>query len=131
MTTRSNTILLVDDDPKTLDLVSFILREEGFEVMTAPDGRLALDAVAQQTPALVLTDLNMPFVTGWEVLAEVHAREPGVPVLLVTAQTSSEARAQAAAMGAADYITKPIDLDALLACVRRHMLDDVGSGSSV
>jgi len=54
-----------------------------------------------------------------------------VPVLLVTAQTSSEARAQAAAMGAADYITKPIDLDVLLACVGRHMRDDVGSGSSV
>ena len=113
----SHHILVVDDDRAIRELVSTVLSEDGFAVATAANGREALARIAAQPPALVLLDLQMPIMSGWEVLAELRAAQVQVPVVFMTA--GYRAKAEAERHGADGYVAKPFDVAEVLQVVAR------------
>ena len=116
-------ILVVDDQPINVQLLKRKLEREGLEVATASSGREALASVAREKPALILLDVMMPEMDGIEVCQRLHAGEDTrtIPVIFITARTSKEAKLEGLAVGAVDYITKPIDLDETLARVQTQL----------
>lgn len=114
-------LLLAEDDPHALRILAGFLIEEGFEVMVAPDGGAALDLLKSERFSLLITDLDMPRATGLDLLAYVRQEGLDLPVIIITASSDTDARAQADAMGAADYLNKPIMLDALLERISRQL----------
>ena len=110
-------ILVVDDDPGIRDVVTMVLRDEGFPVATATNGRQALASITAARPELVLLDLNMPVMTGWEVLSQLQAALAGIPVVVMTAAQGGQAEAQRC--HADGYLGKPFDLEDLLTVVER------------
>lgn len=112
----SRTILVVDDDPDTLQLLQSILAAQGFAVVTARNGPEALEVVNQQTPALVLLDVMMPQMNGYEVLERLKSKHATsqVPVILVTARTQDDDVMTGYQHGADYYITKPYTAKQLL-----------------
>lgn len=111
-------VVLVEDDPHIADLVVLYLRNAGFRVHLAPDGRRALDAVRSRQPSLVLLDLGLPGdIDGVEVCREIR-RTSGVPVIMVTARDDEADRIAGLELGADDYVTKPFSPGELVARVR-------------
>ena len=94
-----------------------VLEEEGFAVSTARDGWQALDRIAAQHPDVVLLDLQMPMMSGWQVLEQLRAQDIAVPVVIMTA--GYRAAEEAAKHRVAGYLAKPFDLDELVAVVER------------
>ncbi len=116
---KSKTILVVDDDRDLLTLVAFVLESEGYQVMTASDGSEGLARLEEKMPNLVLLDMKMPVMNGWEFAQEFQARyEKRPPVVVLTA--AEDARKRAMEVGAAAWVGKPFDLDALVAVVAKH-----------
>ena len=99
-------ILVVDDDPKILQLVRMYLEREGFRVITAADGLAAISAIRERTPRLVVLDLMLPTIDGFEVLRAARA-ESDVAVLMLSARGSTADRISGIASGADDYLPKP------------------------
>ena len=116
---REPYLLVVDDDPGQRSLVETFLRSQGHRVETAASGADALKRAESAPPALVISDVRMPGMTGLELLRAVKRAHPGLPVLLVTAYAGVRDAIGAIRDGAADYLEKPIDLDELAALVRR------------
>jgi CheY-like chemotaxis protein len=116
-TTATAQILVVDDDPDIRSVVEAILSGEGYRVTTAANGRLAWEAISQQQPNVVLLDLQMPVMTGWELLDLLREQGMQVPIVVMTA--GYRAKAEAERHGAAGHLAKPFDLDELLATVER------------
>ncbi len=113
------TVLVVDDDQVLLDLLACVLEDKGYRVERATDGRQGLEAVGRSMPHLILLDMNMPVMTGWEFARELHARyDRSAPIVVVSA--SDDARRWAEEIGACQWIRKPFDLDSLLSVVRQH-----------
>jgi len=113
-------VLVVDDDPASRELLQEFLAAEGLEVATASDGRSSLEAFRRLEPDLVLLDVNMPLVDGFEVCRRLKGN-PGtrlIPVVLVTALTATEDRVRGIKAGADGFLTKPFDHSELLAHVR-------------
>lgn len=118
--TRPKTVLVVDDDQDILSIVSLILEEEGFKVETAADGREGLEAVEQGMPDLILLDMKMPIMNGWEFAREFHARyDNKVPIVVLTAAEDAKKRAEE--IGAVGWIGKPFDLDHVVSVVERNV----------
>ena len=115
----STCILVVDDDPDIRDVVADTLRDDGYEVCTAADGREAMAHIREGRPRLVLLDLQMPSMTGWEVVERLRAEGIAVPVVFMTA--GLRARAEAERHGVAGYLAKPFGLDDLTALVTRFV----------
>jgi two-component system NtrC family response regulator len=111
-------ILVVDDEPAQRELVAGFLRKQGFEVVLAGDGKEALARFKQDAFTLVLTDQRMPGVSGLELLAALRAVTPEVAVIVMTAYGTIETAVAAIKAGAADYLTKPLNLDELLHRIR-------------
>ena len=112
-------VLVVDDDRGILSTVRDALETEGYTVATAPSGEEALSAVEQQRPDLIMLDVNMPQVDGWEVLSRLRAAAgQQTPVVVMTAGYG--AQDQALASGAQGYLGKPFDLDDLYTTVEAH-----------
>ena len=111
-------ILLVDDDLELLGLVSFALRQTGYVVIEAPDGRTALQAFERERPDLIILDYNLPGMNGLEVLKQVRGSGSRVPVMMLTVRASEEDQVRALDLGADDYLTKPFSPRTLLARVR-------------
>jgi DNA-binding NtrC family response regulator len=114
-------ILVVDDEPSARSGLAKLLDQEEYEVDTAADGLLALELVAERTPALILTDLKMPNMDGMELIARIREKNPEIPVIVATAFGDVSSAVQAMRAGAEDYLTKPIDFDALLLLVERTL----------
>jgi DNA-binding response OmpR family regulator len=115
--TRKLTVLAVDDDQAILDLVSTILRIAGVEVATAVDGEAGL-ALAQVTrPDVVLLDIMMPRMDGYDMCRALKASDDPPKVVMITAKTSSEDELSALAAGADDYIRKPFRPEDILRAV--------------
>jgi DNA-binding response OmpR family regulator len=100
------TVLVVDDEPMLRKLLSSLLRIEGFEVLEAPDGQVALDMVKAQEPDLVLLDVMLPVRDGLDVLGDLR-QTTDVPVILVSALGEEADRVLGLKMGADDYVVKP------------------------
>ncbi|MDD5642023.1 MAG: response regulator, partial [Syntrophales bacterium] len=115
------TLLVVDDEPRILQMVSGILQDEGFEVATAADGETALKLVAEEPPDLVLLDIALPGKDGLEVLQELKARSPALPVVMISAYGSVENAVKATRLGAYDFIEKPPNADNILLTVRNAL----------
>jgi len=112
-------ILVVEDDPDLLALVEMILSDAGYPVLTAPEGRTALLRVAEEMPALVLLDMRMPVMNGWEFAREFRARYGrAVPIVVVTA--AENARDRAEEIGAEGWLAKPFELEDVLRAAERH-----------
>ena len=120
MTTRSApSVLVIDDEAGILETLRILLRNEGFTPITALGGKAGLDALETSSPDIVLSDIRMPTISGIEVLAAVKARDPQLPVVLMTAQASMQSAIQAVNEGAFYYIQKPFRNDELVAILRR------------
>jgi len=110
-------ILLADDDPSILRALRITLSARGYEVLTASDGRAALEAATTEPPDLLVLDLGMPGLTGVEVIEGVRKRS-ALPILVVSGRTDSADKVAALDAGADDYVTKPFAMDELLARIR-------------
>lgn len=117
MTAKKTTILTADDDPQLLRLVTRNLEFEDYAVLTARDGKQALDLILQYTPDAVLLDVMMPRMDGFTVCQRVREFS-AVPIILVTARGQDQDKVRGLDMGADDYLTKPFNVDELLARVR-------------
>jgi two-component system OmpR family response regulator len=110
-------VLVVDDEANIAELVATALRYEGFEVHTAADGAGALAAVRDLAPDLVVLDVMLPDVDGFELQARIRRDGQHVPVLFLTARDAIEDRVRGLTLGADDYMTKPFSLEELVARV--------------
>jgi two-component system, NtrC family, response regulator AtoC len=119
--TEAAKILVAEDDDLTLELLATVLQGEGYEVVTATDGREALDKLAAAPFDLVLSDIQMTRASGLEVLQSVLRDHADTPVVLITAYAEPGAAMDAITTGAADYLAKPVDIVALRATVRRAL----------
>jgi len=102
--------LVVDDDPTAVELLQEFLVAKGYEVLTARDGAEALQTVKEERPSLILLDIRMPTMDGLEVLRQVRQFDQEVAVIMVTGVNEEAIGQQAMALGAFDYIVKPLDL---------------------
>jgi two-component system, cell cycle response regulator DivK len=109
-------ILLVEDNEMNRDMLSRRLRRRGYEVVIAVDGDAALDAALREAPQLVLMDMSLPVMDGWEATRRLKAdsRTQDIPVIALTAHAMTEDRDRAIDAGCDDFDTKPIDLERLL-----------------
>jgi two-component system, NtrC family, response regulator HydG len=114
-------ILVVDDEASARSGLSKLLGQEGYTVETAADGLLALESIAENPPALVITDLKMPNLDGMGLLSKLREQNLPIPAIVTTAFGEVSFAVQAMRAGAEDYLTKPIDFDALLLAVERTL----------
>ena len=112
-------VLLVDDDPGLLKLLSYRLRSAGFEVKAVDSGRDALDALESFHPRLVISDLRMEGMDGMALFDSIHSQRPALPVIILTAHGTIPDAVDATRRGLFGFLTKPFDSDQLLDCVRR------------
>ena len=123
-------ILIVDDEENITEFIGRALRLQGFKTICAHDGDQALSAVEEELPDLVILDLMLPKMDGWEVCRRVKSTPATkkIPIIMLTARTSTEDVVQGLNLGADDYIKKPFPLDELLARVkvllRRNIFDE-------
>jgi DNA-binding NtrC family response regulator len=103
-------ILLVDDEPSLRRVMSRSLLRAGFDVIQAPDGRVALELARAQQVDAVISDVRMPGMGGLELLDRLQREVPGLPVVLVSASTELEGRRHALELGAFDFLRKPLEL---------------------
>lgn len=113
----SSKILVVEDDRNLLDTIKYNLRKEGYDVITAVDGAEALDVASREKPNLIILDLMLPKVSGFEV-CRILRKEMTVPILMLTAKAEETDKIIGLEIGADDYMTKPFSLRELLARVR-------------
>lgn len=114
---KEETILLVDDDPVILKLVSANLKIRGFNVITAENGEIALNVLEETTPDLVLLDLLMPKIDGTEVCRRLR-KSSSIPIIILTAAGEANKMIELLNLGADDYITKPFGIEELMARIR-------------
>ncbi|MGE5105117.1 MAG: sigma 54-interacting transcriptional regulator [Betaproteobacteria bacterium] len=107
-------ILLVDDDPDLLKLISLRLTSAGYRVRTADSGEMALASIAVQRPAAVITDLRMPGIDGLQLFEAIHRQHPAMPVIILTAHGTIPDAVNATQRGVFGYLTKPFDSQDLL-----------------
>jgi putative two-component system response regulator len=121
--TNKGRILAVDDTPASLKLLSEILNDEGYEVRAAINGRLALHAAIDSPPELILLDIRMPGMDGFEVCRQLkaHPKTCDIPVIFVSAISETGEKVQGFELGAVDFVTKPYQREELLARVRTHL----------
>ncbi len=123
-------MLAVDDFPETRLLVQKALERQGYEVDEAACGAAALDAIAARAPDVVLLDVNMPDMSGLEVLATVRRLHPGLPVILVTGRDAENDRVTGLDLGADDYLVKPFSVRELAARIRSVTRRTAGNPAS-
>jgi two-component system cell cycle response regulator DivK len=109
-------ILLVEDNEMNRDMLSRRLLRRGYEVVIAVDGQQGVDLAASELPAVILMDMSLPVIDGWEATRRIKASDTTrhIPVIALTAHAMAGDREQALAAGCDDYDTKPIDLERLL-----------------
>ncbi len=119
---RASKVVVIEDDPEMINLVKLILKKEGFDVTGAMGGRDGLDAIEHLNPDLVLLDLMMPDIDGWEVYQTMKANDQtkNIPVIIITAKAQSIDKVLGLHIAKVDdYITKPFSPNELVASVRR------------
>ena len=114
-------ILVVDDEARIREVVQYGLEKNGFAVEVAPDGRSALARIAQGAFDLVVLDVMLPDVDGYELCRRIRAGGFARPIVIVSARPGADLPAKAAAAGADEFVRKPFDNADLVARVRRHV----------
>jgi two-component system OmpR family response regulator len=111
-------VLVVDDEPNIVDVISMALRFEGFEVASAGTGADAIASVAAQRPQLLVLDVMLPDIDGFEVARRLASAREEVPIIFLTARDSTEDVVHGLTIGGDDYVTKPFSLEELIARIR-------------
>jgi two-component system, OmpR family, response regulator len=111
-------VLVVDDEQGIIDLVSMALRYEGLGVSSADSGRAALASINEQRPDLLILDVMMPDLNGFEIMQRIATDEPRIPVIFLTARQDLDDKRQGFSLGADDYLTKPFSVEELMFRVR-------------
>ncbi len=116
-------VLVVDDSPTGRQAASMLLQKSGYQVSTAVDGEDALEQIASARPPVVVLDIVLPKMNGYQVLRQLKASEAtrGIKVILVSSKSQESDRFWGLKQGADDYIAKPYQDEALLAAVKRHL----------
>ena len=116
-------ILLVEDNEMNRDMLSRRLTRKGFEVLIAIDGREAIDLAQSESPDLILMDMSLPVIDGWEATRRLKADQTtgGIPIIALTAHAMSGDREKCQEAGCDDYDTKPIELQRLLEIMQKHL----------
>jgi two-component system OmpR family response regulator len=122
-------VLVVDDEPNITDLVATALRYEGFEVGTAASGRAALTEVESARPDLLVLDVMLPDLDGFEVARRIRQDGRRVPILFLTARDATEDKVRGLTLGGDDYVTKPFSLEEVIARIRAVLRRTRGDGS--
>ena len=120
---QSANILVVDDTPANLQVLAGMLKDRGYKVRPAPSGKLALSAARRDPPDLILLDITMPEMNGYEVCEHLKADDKlkGIPIIFISALTEELDKVKAFATGGVDYITKPFQMEELHARVETHL----------
>jgi two-component system, OmpR family, response regulator len=116
--TDAHRILVVDDEPSIVEVLSMALRFQGFEVETAANGEQALAAAAAFKPHLMVLDIMLPDMEGYDVARRLGARRAEVPIVFLSARDATEDKIRGLTIGADDYVTKPFSLEELIARIR-------------
>ena len=116
------TVLVIDDEVDFVDAVRMRLEAQGYNVIGAYNGRDGVEKARKYSPRVILLDLVMPNINGFEALSQLKAdaRTSFIPVIIITAQSDIEYAFDAGKLGAADYIVKPVGMDGLLELVNKH-----------
>jgi two-component system, OmpR family, KDP operon response regulator KdpE len=117
-------VLIVDDEPPIRKLLRMGLTTQGYEILEAPNGKAALELL-KNNPDLVILDLGLPDIQGLELLTLIRARHEGLPIVVLSSRGDEAGKVDALDHGADDYVTKPLDMEELLARMRaalRHQL---------
>ena len=117
---KNRVILAVDDDERTLEMLNRIFTLEGYDIATATDGHSALALLNERTPDLILLDIMMPGLDGFEVLDMIRQRSD-VPVIMITAKCDVDSLRDAIFMGADDYVRKPFSAREVVARVKTKL----------
>ena len=116
--TETHRILVVDDEPNIADVVSMALRFQGFEVETAGTGGDAIAAVTAFRPHLIVLDIMLPDMEGFDVAQRLGAQRARVPIIFLTARDATDDKIRGLTLGGDDYVTKPFSLEELVARIR-------------
>ena len=121
---KKTRILIIDDDVGFCDLLRIHLSAMGYQVQVAEDGVAGGRALLAEAPDLIISDVNMPFLDGFELLSLLHADEStaSIPVILLSGRSDGDTMAKAVELGAADYLTKPVTRDQLLESIEACLL---------
>jgi two-component system alkaline phosphatase synthesis response regulator PhoP len=128
----SKKVLVVDDNQDAINILSAILKKAGYLVGVAKDGQEALQKISSDIPALILLDVMMPKMDGYEVCKAIKT-DPNVsqiPILMISAKTDGISQKRGLELGAADYLMKPIQPNEILRKVRQYLGDDSSSNSN-
>lgn len=119
-------VLVVDDEPNIVLSLEFLMEQAGFEVATAEDGEQALAQVRDDQPDLLLLDISLPGISGFDVLERLRSEEATarLPIIMLTAHGRDVEREKGMALGADDYITKPFSTQALVEKVKTLLLKE-------
>jgi DNA-binding response OmpR family regulator len=115
---KKQKIMLVEDEESLAVGLQFNLEEEGYEVVHARDGKQALEFYESESYDLIILDVMLPYVNGFEVAEQIRKKNPQLPILMLTARTRKEDKIHGLELGADDYMTKPFHLDELLLRVK-------------
>ncbi|GAC1529148.1 MAG: response regulator transcription factor [Thermoleophilaceae bacterium] len=115
---QSPRVLVVDDEPNIVDVISMALRYEGFAVESAANGRDAISTVAKFRPHLMVLDIMLPDMEGFEVARRLGAERAELPIVYLTARDATEDKVRGLTTGGDDYVTKPFSLEELIARIR-------------
>lgn len=116
-----STILIIDDDDQLRISFERLLTEEGYEARTAPSGEMGLRVFGEGSLDLVILDMRLPGMNGLEVFKAIHAQEPKLPVIIMTAYGTTDTAIEATKLGAFDYILKPFDIPEMLKVIRQAL----------
>lgn len=119
--TRAYRVLLAEDNPDIVDLVQMLFDQNGYQLTIARDGQRAVHAVAEKAPDLVLLDLNMPVMNGYQATQRIRADGYRGPLIILSATTSAEEKRRASAAGCDGFIEKPFVISELMSAVRRYI----------
>src|SRR2546423_2532042 len=117
-TQETHRVLVVDDEPNIADVVSMALRFQGFEVETAGTGGDAIAAVTSFRPHLIVLDIMLPDMEGFDVAQRLGAQRARVPIIFLTARDATDDKIRGLTLGGDDYVTKPFSLEELVARIR-------------
>ena len=121
-------VLIIDDEPAIRKLLRMGLSTQGYDILEAPNGKTALELLAQN-PGLILLDLGLPDIQGLELLRIIRARNESIPIVVLSSREDETGKVEALDLGADDYVTKPFGMDELFARMRaalRHQLQVKG-----